>query len=107
MKGWGPKSSVCPSKPRAKKLFWRDIPGFCWDIPEAPEKFEKKMFGFNSRPLHSPKLGGRLRGRTATPRSKKGSEIATLIQGVTNVHLSDVDFVLRDISALFDPYWGS
>ena len=33
------------------KLFWRDIPGFCRDIPGAPEKFEKKMFGFNSRPL--------------------------------------------------------
>ena len=33
------------------KVFWRDIPGFCQDIPEAPEKFEKKMFGFNSRPL--------------------------------------------------------
>ena len=31
------------------KLFWRDIPGFCRDIPEAPEKFEKKMFGFNFR----------------------------------------------------------
>ena len=33
------------------KLFWRDIPGFCRDIPEAPEKFEKKMFGFNFLPL--------------------------------------------------------
>ena len=33
---------------REIKLFWRDIPGFCRDIPEAPEKFEKKMFGFNS-----------------------------------------------------------
>ena len=33
------------------KLFWRDIPGFRRDIPEAPEKFEKKMFGFHSRPL--------------------------------------------------------
>ena len=33
------------------KLFWRDIPGFCRDIPEAPEKFEKKMFGFNFWPL--------------------------------------------------------
>ena len=33
------------------KLVWRDIPEFCWDIPEAPKKFEKKMFGFNSRPL--------------------------------------------------------
>ena len=34
------------------KLFWRDIPGFCRDIPEAPEKFEKKMFGFNIWPLN-------------------------------------------------------
>ena len=24
------------------KLFWRDIPGFCRDIPGVPEKFEKK-----------------------------------------------------------------
>ena len=23
-------------------FFWRDIPGFCWDIPAVPEKFEKK-----------------------------------------------------------------
>ena len=41
VKGWGPKSSVGPSKPRATKLFGRDIPGFCRDIPGAPEKFEK------------------------------------------------------------------
>ena len=27
---------------REIKLFWRDIPGFCRDIPEVPEKFEKK-----------------------------------------------------------------
>ena len=33
------------------KLFWWDIPGFCRGIPEAPEKFEKKMFGFNFWPL--------------------------------------------------------
>ena len=33
------------------KLFGRDIRGFCRDIPEAPEKFEKKMFGFNFWPL--------------------------------------------------------
>ena len=26
-------------------------PGICRDIPEAPEKFEKKMFGFNLWPL--------------------------------------------------------
>ena len=51
MNGWGPKSSVCPSKPGKIKLFWRDIPGFCWDIPAAPEKFEKKKFVFNFWPL--------------------------------------------------------
>ena len=33
------------------KLFWRDIPGFCRDIPESPEKFEKKMFGCDFWPL--------------------------------------------------------
>ena len=33
------------------KLFGRDIPGFCRDIPGAPEKFEKKKFVFNFRSL--------------------------------------------------------
>ena len=33
------------------KLFWRDIPGFPRDIPEVPEKFEKKKFVFNFWPL--------------------------------------------------------
>ena len=33
---------------QGSQTFWRDIPGFCWDIRE---KFEKKMFVFNSRPL--------------------------------------------------------
>ena len=27
---------------REIKLFWRDIPGFCRDKPEMPEKFEEK-----------------------------------------------------------------
>ena len=36
---------------REIKLFGRDIPGFCRDIPAVPEKFEKKMFGFNFRSL--------------------------------------------------------
>ena len=43
VKGWGPKSSVCLSKPRKIKVFWRDIPGFCWDIPgRARKAWEKK-----------------------------------------------------------------
>ena len=41
---WGAvtKSSICPSKPRGTKPCGRDIPGFCWDIPAMPEKFENK-----------------------------------------------------------------
>ena len=42
MKGWGPKSSVCPSKPRETKLLGGISRGYCWDIPGVPEKFEKK-----------------------------------------------------------------
>ena len=35
---------------QGNQTFWQDIPGFCRDIPGAPEKFEKKQFVFNSRP---------------------------------------------------------
>ena len=46
--GWGPKSSVCPSKPRKTQLLGgnrhrRGISrDFGWDVPGAHEKFEKK-----------------------------------------------------------------
>ena len=40
-RGWGPKSSVCPSKPRETKLFSGVSWDFCRDVPGAPEKFEK------------------------------------------------------------------
>ena len=36
---------------RETKLFRRDIPGFCRDIPEVPEKFEKQKFVFKFRSL--------------------------------------------------------
>ena len=49
--GVGAKKFGMSLETQGIKLFWRDIPGFCRDIPEAPEKFEKKKFGFNSRPL--------------------------------------------------------
>ena len=51
VKGWGSKSSVCPSKSRETKVFGgmsQDFGGISWG---APEKFEKKKFVFNSRPL--------------------------------------------------------
>ena len=47
----GAKKFDSSLKTREIKLFGRDIPGFCRDIPGAPEKFEKKMFGFNFRSL--------------------------------------------------------
>ena len=52
VKGWGPKSSACPSKPRNSKLFGRITQDFCRDIPGVPEKFEKNKLVFNSCPLY-------------------------------------------------------
>ena len=46
VKGWGPQSSVCPSKFRETKLFGlpRDIPGFCRAIPGNPQSLRKKIW---------------------------------------------------------------
>ena len=41
VKGWGPKSSVCPSKPKETKLFGGISHEFCWDISKVPEILEK------------------------------------------------------------------
>ena len=46
-KGWGPKSSVCPSNPRETKLYGGISQDFCRDIrdiPGAAEKSEKKLY---------------------------------------------------------------
>ena len=59
VKGWGPKSSIWPSKPGKSNFFWRDIPGFCRDIPGVPEKFEKKnLYLANGRG----RFGGQIAG---------------------------------------------
>ena len=47
MNGWGPKSSVCPSKPRESKLFGGISRDFWRDVPGVPAKFEKIKFVFN------------------------------------------------------------
>ena len=44
--GVGAKKFGMSLETQGIKLFWRDN-------PEAPEKFEKKMFGFNSRLLET------------------------------------------------------
>ena len=46
--GVGAKKFGMSLETREIKLVGRDIPGFCRDNPEEPEKFEKKRFGFNS-----------------------------------------------------------
>ena len=48
--GVGAKKFDMSLESRELKLFWRDTPGFCWDIPEVPEKFEKKKFVFKFWP---------------------------------------------------------
>ena len=42
MKGWGPKSSVCPWRPGNSNFFAGISREFCWDVPELPEKFDNK-----------------------------------------------------------------
>ena len=54
VKGWGPKSWVCPSKLRKAKLFGgisRDFAGY----PGGPKNVEKKKFVLNFRPLKTAK----------------------------------------------------
>ena len=40
--GVGAKKFGMPFETQGNQTFWRDIPGFCRDIPGVPEKFEKK-----------------------------------------------------------------
>ena len=49
MKGWGRKVRYF-SETQGSQTFWRDVPGFCRDIPGVTEKLEKKKFVFNSGP---------------------------------------------------------
>ena len=65
--GVGAKKFDMSLETREIKLFWRDIPGFCRDIPEAPEKFEKKKFVFKVWPLFR---GPRIRNVLVTPTPK-------------------------------------
>ena len=58
--GVGAKKFGMSLETRETKLFWRDIPGLCRDIPEVPEKFEKKRFVFNFRSLFCKNFGRKL-----------------------------------------------
>ena len=62
---------------RETKLFWRDIPGFCQDIPEVPEKFEKKKFVFNFRSLSKRKRRIQNAFAASTPHRRYGHRLRT------------------------------
>ena len=48
--GVGAKKFGMSLETREIKFFWRDMLGFCWDIPGVPEKFEKKTCVQSSSP---------------------------------------------------------
>ena len=41
--GVGAKRFGLSFETQENQTFWQDIPGFCRDIPEVPERFEKKV----------------------------------------------------------------
>ena len=51
MKGWGPKSSVCPSKPGQSNFFGGVSRDFAGISRGHPKSLRKKRFVFNSRSL--------------------------------------------------------
>ena len=57
MNGWGPKSSIRPSKPGKSNFLGGISRDFAGMSRAAPEKFEKKKFGFNFRSLPESLLG--------------------------------------------------
>ena len=73
--GVGAKKFDTSLETQGIKLFWRDIPGFCRDIPEAPEKFEKKMFGFNFlAPIYTTTAGPLFSPSVARPRGHRAKK---------------------------------
>ena len=61
MKGWGPKSSICPSKPGKSNSFLAGyFAGISWRYPKT---LRKKKFVFNFRPL-SEEISERVSERT-------------------------------------------
>ena len=60
MKGWGPTSFVCLSKPRKNQTFSRDIPGFWLGYPGGARKVGKKSLCLIFVPLEYTKSIHRL-----------------------------------------------
>ena len=70
-------------KTQGNQTFWRDIPGFCWDIPGVPEKFEKKSLcsilgplklRYFRKPLRGPPTHGLPRPPSNKKRNSKNPE---------------------------------
>ena len=66
--GAGPKKFGMFLETQGKQIFRRDLPGFGWDIPRAPERFEKKVcVQFGPLPLPLAIATTRLRKEVGTP----------------------------------------
>ena len=72
----GAKNFGMSLETREIKLFGRDIPGFCWDIPGAPEKFGKKslcsIFGPYPFARYSRKAASRSKSQRVKPLGAPG-----------------------------------
>ena len=60
LKGWGPRSSACPSKPRETK-FLRDIPGFLERYPGGARKVREKKVCVHKETQKDPPIRGSAR----------------------------------------------
>ena len=80
MKGWGPRSSACPSKPGNPNLFGgisRDFAGMC------PKSLRKKEFVFNFRSLKGQNVrGGARLGGAEVWKPLRGLRIRPLISAI-------------------------
>ena len=90
-------------------------------VQELQKGFQQSEASGEICVLHGQRLGGEVRNECfcrlvliecLRERPRGGGDnlspcLKTYYQGVTNVHLLNVHLVLREISALLDPAWGS
>ena len=86
--GVGAKKFGVSFETQGSQTFWRDIPGFCPDIPGAPKKFEKKEFLFNFwSPVECRKWGFKIcssQGRSTRGRTLKHANERKRVQKSAN-----------------------
>ena len=84
------------------KLFGRDIPGFCRDIPEAPESLRKKCLGSIFGPYMQEKFGPMFR---SLEKLSKKSLFCTLVRQALFVRGQRTwEFEKKCLGSIFGPY---